>query len=91
LDRVTDLTINHFVDVSATPEPDSAMAVGAAPTIPAPQFAKVTSTKVQVNGQYLDFLPSTQYNQLNGAETLVKSSAIASPGDSFSLTFKHAS
>ena len=46
---------------------------------------------MQVNRQYLKALPSNEYNLLNGAKTLIKTSAIASPGDTFSLTYKHSS
>jgi hypothetical protein len=88
---VADLTTKETVTESNTPVPDTAIAVGADSTVPSEQFSKAVFTKVQVNGQYLNALPSTQYDLLNGAKTLIKTSGIASPGDSFSLTFKHSS
>jgi hypothetical protein len=88
---VSDLTSNKTFDTSGSPVPDSAVLIGADSTVPTEKFTKVTFAKVQVNGQYLSMVPRTQYDLLNGAKTLIKASAIASPGDSFSLTVKHAS
>ena len=91
LSTVTDVTTKTTVDVSNTPNSDAAMSVGSYSTIPTEKFTPITFTKVQVNGQYLKSQPSTEYNLLNGAKTLIKTSSIASPGDSFSLTYQHAS
>jgi hypothetical protein len=90
LDTVRDLTTNSSAALSGSPV-SSAMSVGAYSTIPTEQTTKVTFTKVQINGQYLNAQPSTQYNLLNGAKTLIKTSGLASPGDTFSLAYKHAS
>ena len=46
---------------------------------------------VRNNGQYLNAVPRTQCDVLNGAKALIKTSAIADPGDSFSLTYTHSS
>jgi hypothetical protein len=54
-------------------------------------IGEVESRTAQLNGQYVNAVPSMQYNLLNGAKTLIKSSGIAGPGDSSSLTYKHAS
>jgi hypothetical protein len=91
LATVADLTTKETVTESNSPVPDSSISIGADSTVPTEQFSKAEFTKVQVNGQYLDAVPSTQYNLLNGAKTLIKTSGIASPGDSFSLTYKHSS
>jgi hypothetical protein len=91
LATVADLTTKETVTDSNAPVSNSSIDIGADSTVPTEQFAKATFTKVQVNGQYLDAMPTQEYNLLNGAKTLIKTSAIASPGDSFSLTFKHSS
>ena len=91
LATVDDLTTKETVTESNTPLPDSAIDVGVDSIVPTEQFSKAVFTKVQVNGQYLNTVPSTQYDVLNGAKTLLKTSAIASPGDSFSVTYKHSS
>ncbi len=86
----SDLTTGKSADIPESPIPDSAVSIGVDSTVPTEKFTPVTFTKVQVNGQYLSQVPSTEYDLLNGAKLLVKTSAIASPGDSFSVTFKHA-
>jgi hypothetical protein len=88
---VADLTTKETVTDSNSPIPDSTIDIGADSTVPLEQFSKAAFTKVQVNGQYLNAVPSTQYNVLNGAKTLIKTSGIASPGDAFSVTYKHSS
>jgi hypothetical protein len=91
LSTISDLTQDTTADISSTSVPDTAMSIGEYSTVPTEPLTKVTFTKVQVNGQYLKMQPSTQYNLLNGAKTLIKTSGITSPGDTFSLTYKHAS
>ena len=91
LSTVTDVTTKTTVDVSNTPVSEAAVSVGAYSTVPTEKFTPITFTKVQVNGQYLKSQPNTEYNLLNGAKTLIKTSPIASPGDSFSVTYEHAS
>ena len=90
---VNDITTNISYSALNNPLPDTGMMVGVDSSIPTAQFSKVSFTQVQVNGQYLNALSSTstQYNLLDGAKTLIKTSAVASPGDTFTLTFKHAS
>ena len=91
LATIADLTTKETVTESNSPVPDSTIAIGADSTVPTEQFAKAVFTKVQVNGQYLNAVPSTQYDLLNGAKTLIKTSGITSLGDSFSVTYKHSS
>jgi hypothetical protein len=91
LATVDDLTTKETVTDSNTPLPDTAISIGADSTVPTEQFAKAAFSRVQVNGQYLNAVPSTEYDLLNGAKTLIKTSGIASPGDAFSLTYKHSS
>jgi hypothetical protein len=91
LATVSDLTTDTTATISHAPIPDSAISIGFDSTVPTEKFSPVTFTKVQVNGQYLNMQPNTQYSLLSGAKTLDKTSAIASPGDSFSVTYEHAS
>jgi hypothetical protein len=87
---LSDLTTGKSASTSTTPIADSAVSIGVDSTTPTEKFTPVSFTKVQVNSQYLSMVPSTEYNLLDGAKTLIKTSAIASPGDSFSVTYKHA-
>jgi hypothetical protein len=91
LATIADLTTKETVTESNTPVPDSAISIGADSTVPTEQFSKAAFTRVQVNGQYLNAVPRTQYDVLNGAKALIKTSAITNPGDAFSLTYKHSS
>jgi hypothetical protein len=89
--KVFDLTANRYYDAYDTPVPDTSMMIGEYSTTPTAKTSKISFTQVQVNGQYLSFEPSTEYNLLNGADTLIKTSAVPFNGDSFSLKFKKTS
>jgi hypothetical protein len=61
--------------------------------IPVAPFAKVSFTNNTVNGDYLGFDSPTQYNALNGGDTLIKTSALktSATGSAFSLQYKKSS
>ena len=58
--RVSDLTTDTYVTGQGTDQ-TGAMNLGAFSTIPTEEFNKVTFTKVQVNGLYLNMEPTTEF------------------------------
>lgn len=89
--EIHDLTNGEYWFASNSPVGDTSIDIGSTATIPVESFAKVTFSNVQVNGDFLSFESPTRFNQLNGGNILVKTSAIASPGDAFSVKFKRSS
>jgi hypothetical protein len=101
--EIHDLTNGRYWYAGSSPVPDSIASVGTFRTAecirgqscPNPDFGTVTFSNVLVNGDYLSFEDPAQYDQegttsLHQTVYLTKTSSIASPGDSFTLTFKNA-
>ena len=86
--KVFDITANHYYGAYDTPIPDTSMFIRELSDIPTPKSARISFAQVQVNGQYLSFEPTTQYDLAGGATTLITTSPIPFNGDSFGLKFK---
>jgi len=87
--EVHDLTNHQTWNASGDTASDTQISFGIYPDgQDVAPFGKMTFSDVEINGDYLTFESASAYNLVSGSKTIIATSSIAKPGNTFSLTYK---